>query len=69
MQHLQRRALVAGGAGFLGSHLCARLLADGMEVVCLDSLLTGSRANLATLLAHPRFHFVHGDVIDRLPRQ
>ena len=44
-----RRAVVTGGAGFLGSHLCERLLAQGAEVVCLDNFLTGSRRNVAHL--------------------
>ena len=68
MHHVQRRALVAGGAGFLGSHLCDRLLADGMEVVALDNLQTGSRANLAGCLGNARFRFVEADITDPLPR-
>ena len=59
-----KRALVTGGAGFLGSHLCRRLLADGFEVVALDNLYTGSRRNVEDLLGHPAFRFVEGDVID-----
>jgi nucleoside-diphosphate-sugar epimerase len=47
------RILVTGGAGFLGSHLCDRLLADGNEVVCLDNLFTGSKQNIAHLLSNP----------------
>jgi UDP-glucuronate decarboxylase len=58
------RILVTGGAGFLGSHLCDRLLADGHEVVCLDNLFTGQKRNIAHLLANPRFEFVRHDVID-----
>jgi len=58
------RILVTGGAGFLGSHLCARLLADGHEVICLDNLFTGSKANIAHLAANPNFEFVRHDVID-----
>ena len=58
------RILVTGGAGFLGSHLCERLLADGSEVVCLDNLFTGSKANIAHLVANPNFEFVRHDVID-----
>jgi UDP-glucuronate decarboxylase len=58
------RILVTGGAGFLGSHLCDRLLADGNEVVCLDNLFTGAKANIAHLLANPSFEFVRHDVID-----
>ncbi|MGH9470221.1 MAG: UDP-glucuronic acid decarboxylase family protein [Terriglobia bacterium] len=56
------RALVTGGAGFLGSHLCDRLIAEGFEVICLDNLLTGQRSNIEHLLAHPRFNFVPYDV-------
>ncbi len=58
------RVLVTGGAGFLGSHLCDRLIADGQEVVCIDNLFTGQKANIAHLLDHPRFEFVRHDVID-----
>lgn len=56
------RALITGGAGFLGSHLCDRLLKEGMEVICLDNLLTGSTDNIAHLAGHPKFHFIHYDV-------
>jgi UDP-glucuronate decarboxylase len=55
-------ALVTGGAGFLGTHLCARLLEDGYRVVALDNLVTGSMHNLAPLLAHPAFRFVRHDI-------
>ena len=58
------RILVTGGAGFLGSHLCDRLLADGCEVVCLDNLFTGSKGNIAHLMKEPNFEFVRHDVID-----
>lgn len=56
------RALITGGAGFLGSHLCDRLLKEGMEVICLDNLLTGSTDNIVHLAGHPKFHFIHYDV-------
>ncbi|MEU0390657.1 NAD-dependent epimerase/dehydratase family protein [Streptomyces chartreusis] len=59
-----RRALVTGGAGFVGSHLCARLLDAGTEVVCLDDLSTGSRANVVDLEQRPGFRFVRGDATD-----
>jgi len=56
------RALITGGAGFLGSHLCDRLLAEGLEVICMDNLLTGSTDNIAHLAGHSRFQFIHYDV-------
>jgi dTDP-glucose 4,6-dehydratase len=56
------RAVVTGGAGFLGSHLCDRLLAEGIEVVCIDNLLTGSLANIDHLFGRPGFTFVKHDV-------
>ena len=59
-----KRALVTGGAGFLGSHLCRRLLADGFEVAALDNLYTGSRRNIADLVANPAFRLIEGDVMD-----
>ena len=57
-----RRVLVTGGAGFIGSHLCARLIAEGQEVLCVDNFYTGSRENLAPFLAHPRFELLRHDV-------
>jgi dTDP-glucose 4,6-dehydratase len=56
------RSLVTGGAGFVGSHLCERLLAEGHEVFCLDNLLTGRRENIQPVFDHPRFVFGEGDV-------
>ena len=61
-----KRVLVAGGAGFLGSHLCDRLLAEGANVVCVDNLCTGSMANLEGALRHPSFTFVDADIVDPL---
>jgi UDP-glucuronate decarboxylase len=58
------RILVTGGAGFLGSHLCDRLLKDGHEVVCIDNLFTGRKQNIVHLLANPNFEFVRHDIID-----
>ncbi|HTF56897.1 MAG TPA: NAD-dependent epimerase/dehydratase family protein, partial [Planctomycetota bacterium] len=58
------RVLVTGGAGFIGSHLCERLLADGHPVVAVDDLSTGSKANLALVRRHPRFRFVEGSILD-----
>ncbi|OYD82294.1 MULTISPECIES: UDP-glucuronic acid decarboxylase family protein [Azospirillum] len=57
-----RRVLVTGGAGFLGSHLCERLLARGDEVVCVDNYFTGSRTNITHLLANPRFEAIRHDI-------
>ena len=59
--------LVAGGAGFLGSHLCDRLLADGMEVLCVDNLQTGRLENLRHLEGDRRFRFVRADISEPLP--
>ena len=56
------RVLVTGGAGFLGSHLCERLIADGHEVLCVDNLLTGRPENVAHLVGHERFIFIQHDV-------
>jgi UDP-glucuronate decarboxylase len=58
------RVLVTGGAGFLGSHLCDRLIAGGATVICLDNLQTGSLENIAHLRSNPNFEFVHHDVVD-----
>jgi dTDP-glucose 4,6-dehydratase len=58
----KRRALVTGGAGFLGSHLCGRLLDEGLEVVCMDNLITGSLDNIEDLFGRDGFTFVHHDV-------
>jgi UDP-glucuronate decarboxylase len=62
-EHLQmKRILVTGGAGFLGSHLCERLLANGDDVLCVDNFFTGSKDNVAHLLQHPRFELMRHDV-------
>ncbi|MBU0674815.1 MAG: SDR family oxidoreductase [Proteobacteria bacterium] len=57
-----KQVLITGGAGFLGSHLCARLLAGGHEVVCVDNFFTGSKANLADCLGNPRFELIRHDI-------
>ena len=57
-----QRILVTGGAGFLGSHLCDRLIADGADVLCVDNFFTGSKQNVAHLLGHPRFELMRHDV-------
>ena len=59
---LNRRVLVTGGAGFLGSHLCERLIADGADVLCVDNFFTGTRANIAQLLGNPRFELLRHDI-------
>ncbi len=61
-----KRVLVTGGAGFIGSHLCERLLEAGSEVLVFDNLLTGRMDNIAHLLGHPRFSFDHYDVTNYL---
>lgn len=60
------RVLVTGGAGFLGSHLCDRLIEAGNEVICVDNLFTGSKDNIRHLLAHPKFEFICHDITNPL---
>lgn len=62
----RKRILVTGGAGFLGSHLCERLIREGNEVICLDSLFTGAREKIDRLLDHHAFEFVRHDVCERM---
>ncbi len=57
-----KRVLVTGGAGFLGSHICERMLTQGHEVICLDNLFTGTKANIRHLLSNPYFEFMRHDV-------
>jgi len=64
MSDSTKRAVVTGGAGFLGSHLCDHLLAKGYDVFCLDNLLTGNTDNIAHLAGNPRFKFVRHDVTE-----
>jgi UDP-glucuronate decarboxylase len=58
------RTLVTGGAGFLGSHLCERLLRDGHEVICLDNFFSGKRANIAHLIPNPGFELIRHDIVE-----
>ncbi|MGC6564344.1 MAG: UDP-glucuronic acid decarboxylase family protein [Akkermansiaceae bacterium] len=61
---MSKRVLITGGAGFLGSHLCDRMIEKGNEVICLDNYFTGRRRNVTHLLDHPDFELVRHDVID-----
>ncbi len=60
--HIRERVLVTGGSGFLGSHLCERLLNDGFEVICVDNFYTGSKRNIIDLLASPYFELLRHDI-------
>jgi len=64
MKHAQKRILVTGGAGFLGSHLCDRLVEKGHEVLCLDNFFTGSKDNIAHLIGKPNFELVRHDLVE-----
>ena len=57
-----KTVLVTGGAGFLGSHLCDRLLADGHDIICVDNFFTGTKRNIEHLAGHPRFELIRHDV-------
>lgn len=65
----QHRVLVAGGAGFLGSHLCEQLIQAGANVICLDSFLTGARANLRRLNKDRNFEVIRADIVEPLPAE
>jgi len=60
--HLRKRVMVTGGAGFLGSHLCERLLSAGCDVLCVDNFYTGSKRNLIGMLDNPYFELMRHDV-------
>jgi UDP-glucuronate decarboxylase len=62
-----KRALVAGGSGFLGSHLCDRLIDKGYDVICIDNLSSGDRKNIAHLIGHPRFKNIEADIAVSIP--
>ncbi|WP_312185119.1 UDP-glucuronic acid decarboxylase family protein [Sphingobacterium sp.] len=64
MYNLKKRILVSGGAGFIGSHLCERLLNDGNEVICMDNFFTGDKSNIVHLLQNPYFELVRHDVTE-----
>ena len=59
-----KRILITGGAGFLGSHLCDRLLKEGNDILCLDNFFTGNKNNIAHLLGHPHFELIRHDIIN-----
>lgn len=61
---MNKRILVTGGAGFLGSHLCERLVKEGHDVLCLDNFFTGSKRNITHLLGEPRFELIRHDIIN-----
>ena len=61
-----KRILVTGGAGFIGSHLCTRLIEEGNIVICLDNFFTGSKENISYLTGHPRFELIEHDIINLL---
>ncbi|MFW6148004.1 MAG: UDP-glucuronic acid decarboxylase family protein [Thermodesulfobacteriota bacterium] len=63
MRHIQRRILVTGGVGFLGSHLCDRLVSAGHDVLCLDNFFTGSKRNVNHLLGKPNFELIRHDLV------
>lgn len=61
-----KRILITGGAGFIGSHLCEKLLGQGNEVICLDNLFTGRKDNIRHLMDNPRFEFIRQDVVEEI---
>src|SRR2546423_7429250 len=64
MPNSLKRILVTGGAGFVGSHLCDRLVAQGHDVICIDNLFTSQKQNIQHLLGKPNFEFIRHDVVD-----
>jgi UDP-glucuronate decarboxylase len=64
--HIPKRVLITGGAGFIGSHLCERLVNDGHEVICLDNYFTGRKRNITGLLSSPRFEVIRHDITEPL---
>lgn len=63
MKHDQKRILITGGAGFLGSHLCDRLTEDGHDVLCLDNFFTGTKSNINHLIGRPNFELIRHDLV------
>ena len=64
MRHNHKRILITGGAGFLGSHLCDRLMDDGNDLICLDNLFTGSKQNIRHLIGKPNFELIRHDLVN-----
>ena len=62
MKHIQKRVLITGGAGFLGSHLCERLLNEGHDILCADNLFTGTKMNISHLMGNNNFEFMRHDI-------
>jgi len=61
---MTKHILITGGAGFLGSHLCERLLHEGNDIICLDNFFTGDKKNIDHLLQNPRFELIRHDIIN-----
>ena len=61
-EYQRKRVLITGGAGFLGSHLCQKLLNQGHEVICVDNFYTGTKDNIIPLLHHPKFEVIRHDI-------
>ena len=64
---MSKRILITGAAGFLGSHLCDKLLERGFEVICVDNFLTGQKENLLHLDSNSNFHLLEHDILTKLP--
>ena len=62
MKNMRKRVMVTGGAGFLGSHLCERLIADGHDVICVDNFYTGNKENVRHLITNPYFEIIRHDI-------
>ena len=61
---MKKRVLITGGAGFIGSHLCQKILEMGNEVICLDNFFTGNKANIVNLMDDKDFEFIRHDIIN-----
>ena len=61
-KYSNKKILITGGAGFIGSHLCEKLLLEGNEVICVDNYFTGSKSNVKQLIDHPKFELIRHDI-------